>query len=624
MKGIRTPQQLIAIMAISVIGVLVLAIWLLYEVSLEQQRQHLVEIAQSNARMIEAIAEHEASDAEHGRDDSTLEQVTDAHGSFQGFGNTGEFSLAKRNGNAITFLLRHRHNKLDKPPAIPFYSPLAEPMRRALQNRSGTLIGLDYRGEPVLAAHEPIAYKDWGIVAKIDIAEIRAPFIKAAIFSAIAAVIIILFGSWLILRITSAITTKLQEARTHQKNLFELSPIGLALCTMEGEMVDINTAYAEIIGHTIEEALSLSYWDITPAKYKEQEKVQLQQLLHSGYYGPYEKEFIHKDGYMVPVRLSGKIIRRGSEQYIWSSVEDISDKICIENRLRQAAAIFDSTDEAIVITDENNRITMVNGAFTSITGYSEEEALGRNPSMLRSGKHDQAFYESLWRHLESEGSWRGEIWNQRKDGSTLPVWQQISVIRDNSGKITNYTSIFSDIRELKAVEQQLAHLAHHDELTGLPNRLYFKAQVEQSLQSARRNQHMMALLFLDLDNFKLINDSFGHDVGDQLLKEIAHRLKNSIREEDTVARMGGDEFIIILNQIRDYDDASLVARNIVNEVTRPIHLPQHTLSPSTSIGISIYPNDAESVIGLQKAADHAMYSAKEHGKNTFKFFTQQV
>ena len=623
-KKTRTPQQLITIMAISVIGVLVLAIWLLFEVSLEQQRQRLVEIAQSNARMIEAIAKHEASDAEHQLDDDTLEQVTDAHGSFQGFGNTGEFTLAKRSGSEITFLLRHRHNGLDKPPAIPFYSHLAEPMRRALQGRSGSLIGLDYRGEPVLAAHEPIAYTGWGIVAKIDIAEVRAPFIKAAMFSAMAAIIIILLGSWLILRITSAITTRLQEARAHQQNLFELSPIGLALCTLNGEMVDINPAYAEIIGHTTEDALSLSYWDVTPAKYKEQENEQLQQLLQTGHYGPYEKEYIHKDGYMVPVRLSGKIIQRGNEQYIWSSVEDISDKICTENRLRQAAAIFDSTDEGIVITDENNRITMVNGAFTNITGYSEEEALGRNPSMISSGKHDQAFYASLWQQLERKGSWRGEIWNQRKDGSTLPVWQQISVIRDNNGKITNYTSIFSDIRELKAVEQQLAHLAHHDELTGLPNRLYFKAQVEKSLQSAKRNQHRMALLFLDLDGFKQINDSFGHDIGDQLLKEIALRLKNAIREEDMVARMGGDEFIIILNQIKGPDDASLVASNIVTEVSRPMQLPQHTLSPSTSIGISIYPDHAESVIGLQKAADHAMYTAKDQGKNTYKFFAQQV
>lgn len=624
MTKTQTPQQLIAIMAISVIGVLLLTIWLLYEVSLDQQRQRLVEIAQSNARMIEAIAEHEAKDADHEHDDSTLEQVAKAHSAFQGFGDSGEFTLAKRTGDEIDFLLRHRHSGLDKPPALPFDSSLAEPMRRALQGRSGTLIGLDYRGVTVLAAHEPIAYMGWGIVAKIDMWEIRPPFIKAAMVSALAAISLILLGSWLILRLTSAVTRQLQEVRAHQQNLFELSPIGLALCNMDGQMIDINHTYADIIGRTTEEARALSYWDLTPAKYKEQEDEQLQQLLTTGRYGPYEKEYIHKDGYLVPVRLSGKIIQRGDKQYIWSSVEEISDKVCAENRLRQAAAIFDSTDEGIVITDENNRIIMVNSAYTEITGYSEKECLGQNPRLLSSGKHDSAFYESLWRHLEDNGSWRGEMWNQRKDGTIFPVWQQISSVRGNNNRVTNYISIFSDISELKAVEQQLAHLAHHDELTGLPNRLYFKAQVEQSLQSARRNQHRMALLFLDLDGFKQINDSFGHDVGDQLLKEIATRLKNAIREEDTVARMGGDEFIIILKRITNHDDASLVASHIVNEVTRPMHLPQHTLSPSTSIGISIYPDDAESVMGLQKAADHAMYTAKDQGKNTYKFFAQQV
>jgi diguanylate cyclase (GGDEF)-like protein/PAS domain S-box-containing protein len=624
MARARTPQQIIAVMAISVIGVLLLAIWLLYETSLQQQRQRLVEIAQGSASLIEAIAEHEAGDAERGDDDSTLEQVEHAHSTFHGFGNTGEFALAKRQGDQIEFLLRHHQGKHEKPLTVPFISSLAEPMRQALQGKSGTLIGLDFRGESVLAAFEPIAYMGWGIVAKIDMREIRAPFIKAALFTALSAVFIILLGSWLILHLTSTMTRQLRDAKAQQDNLFELSPIGLALCDMSGTMVEINPAYAEIIGRSPEEALTLSYWDLTPAKYAREEQALLQQLRDTGHYGPYEKEYIHKEGYLVPVRLSGKSIERGGKQYIWSSIEDISDRVCSEKRLQQAAAIFDTTDEGIVITDENNRIIMVNSAFSTITGYSEGEALGQNPRLLRSGKHSDLFYESLWSHLQSEDNWRGEMWNRRKDGTIFPVWQQISILRDKTDRVANYISIFSDISELKVVEQQLAHLAHHDELTGLPNRLYFKAQVEQSLQSARRNQHQMALLFLDLDGFKQINDNFGHDAGDQLLMEIAKRLKNCVRKEDTVARMGGDEFIIILHKITSPNDAALVAGNILSEVTRPVQLPQHTLCPTTSIGISLYPSDAESVTGLQKAADHAMYLAKERGKNGYKFFTTQV
>jgi diguanylate cyclase (GGDEF)-like protein/PAS domain S-box-containing protein len=512
---------------------------------------------------------------------------------------------------------------MDKPQTIPFDATLAEPMRRALQNKSGTVIGLDYRGALVLAAYEPVAYMGWGIVAKIDMWEIRIPFMKAAMFSALAAVLIIMLGSWLVLRLTATITRELRENKIHQDNLFKLSPIGMALCDINGEMVKLNPAYADIIGRTVEEALTLSYWDLTPAKYAQQERALLEQLQATGRYGPYEKEYIHQEGYLVPVRLSGKLVEREGKKYIWSSVEDISDKVCAEKRLHQAAAVFDNTDEGIVITDENNRIIMVNSAFSEITGYSEEEALGQNPRLLRSGKHTEAFYESLWRHLQDEGNWRGEMWNQRRDGTLFPVWQQITLVRDKDDKVVNYVSIFSDISELKAVEQQLAHLAHHDELTGLPNRLYFKAQLDKSLQSARRHQHLIALLFLDLDGFKQINDNFGHDVGDQLLREIARRLEKCVREEDTVARMGGDEFIIILNQIKCPEDASLVAGNILGEVTRPLHLEKHTLSLSTSIGISIYPSDAESVTGLQKAADHAMYQAKERGKNAYRFFTQQ-
>jgi diguanylate cyclase (GGDEF)-like protein/PAS domain S-box-containing protein len=624
LKRARTPQQIITIMAISVIGVLLLAIWLLYETSLTQLRQRLVEIAQGSASLIEAIAEHEASDAKQMDDDGTLEQLERAHSTFQGFGDTGEFMLAKQQNDQIIFLLRHRQHEPDKPQTTPFNSSRAEPMRRALLGESGTLIGLDYRGETVLAAFEPLTYMGWGIVAKIDMREIRAPFIKAALFTVLSAVFIIFLGSWLILHLTSSMTKQLREAKAQRDNLFELSPIGLALCDMNGRMVEINQAYAEIIGRTIDEALKCSYWDITPTKYKDKEQEQLQQLLDTGHYGPYEKEYIHKEGYLVPVRLSGKIIERHGKQYIWSCIEDISDRVCAEKRLQQAAAIFDTTDEGIVITDENNRIIMVNSAFSAITGYSEEEALGQNPRLLRSGKHNDLFYKNLWSHLQSEGNWRGEMWNRSKDGNLIPVWQQISIVRDKHGKTANYISIFSDISELKVVEQQLAHLAHHDELTGLPNRLYFKAQVEQSLQSARRNQQQMALLFLDLDGFKQINDNFGHDVGDQLLREIANRLKNCVREEDTVARMGGDEFIIILHQIKSPDDAALVAKNILSEVTRPVNLPQHTLCPTTSIGISLYPSDAESVTGLQKAADHAMYLAKERGKNGYKFFATQV
>jgi diguanylate cyclase (GGDEF)-like protein/PAS domain S-box-containing protein len=613
-------------MAASITAIMMLSIWLLFEASCDMQLQRLVEIARARASLIDAVArldEHNDSSSGEVVANSVLRQVREAHNQFSNIGESGEFSLAKLNGDFIEFLLDHRHGKVGNPQPVPMASDLAEPMRRALLGRSGTLIGKDYRGEQVLAAYEPVTALGWGVVAKINVGEIRAPFIKAALISALMATLIIALGSLLIIRIVAPLLKRLADDAQYQRTLFQSSPIGLALCTMDGRLVETNTAYDTITGRTLDEANALSYWDITPESYRDDEAEQLTQLEQSGKYGPYEKEYIHKDGSLVPVRLSGMIVHYGGEKFIWSSAEDISDRVSAERRLRQAAAIFESTDEGIVITDSENRITMVNSAFCKITGYSEEEAIGQNPRILHSGKHDQHFYQNLWHQLEVSGNWRGEMWNRRKDGTVFPVWQQISVIEDKEGKVINYASIFSDISSLKAVEQQLSHLAHHDELTGLPNRLYFKAQIENSIHSAKRNQHMVALLFLDLDGFKQINDSCGHDAGDQLLKVVAQRLKQCVRDEDTVARMGGDEFVIILNRIKQIEDAELVAGNILKAVGEPVILPDCTLFPSTSIGISIYPNDAISAIGLQKAADHAMYMAKDSGKNGYQIFSQQ-
>lgn len=623
----HTPQRLIFIMAMSITAIVLLTIWLLYEVSLGQQQQRLVEIVSARTSLIDAIIHfdnniegtQEANETPH----TVLDELKHAQSIFSGFGSSGEFVLGQRSGESIEFLLRQRNQNLPLPPAIPFSAPLAEPMRLALQGESGTLIGRDYRGDLVLAAYQPIQALGWGVVAKISMHEIRAPYIKAAILCALFAAIVISLGSMAIIRLMMPLLRQLQDDSDYRRTLLALSPIGLVLSEMDGTLLETNPAFDQLIGRTHDERHPLSYADITPGKYAKDEVKQRQLLDQCGEYGPYEKEFIHKDGYLLPVRLSGRVVEQHGKRRIWSTVEDISDKVCTEKRLRQAATIFDCTDEAILISDQNNRIIMVNSAFTEITGYTEDEVLGRNPSILNSGKHDAPFYDHLWSHLTNDGHWRGEMWNRHKDGSIFPVWQQISVIREDADKISNYVSIFSDISELKMVEQQLAHLAHHDELTGLPNRLYFKAQVEKCLQSAKRNQHQMALLFLDLDSFKLINDNYGHDMGDRVLIEVAHRLQQCLREEDTVARMGGDEFIIILNQIRDSNDAALVAANVVAAITRPIPLLTQTLTPTTSIGISIYPNDAQSVSGLQKAADHAMYMAKERGKNSFRFFAQQ-
>lgn len=277
-----------------------------------------------------------------------------------------------------------------------------------------------------------------------------------------------------------------------------------------------------------------------------------------------------------------------------------------------------------MITDAEQKIIVVNQAYTRITGYESEEVIGLTPDLHRSGRHDDAFYRQIWHNLEQSGHWQGEIWNRRKDGEVYPAWENISVVRDEQGHVRNYVTVFSDISTIKQTEARLSELAHHDSLTGLANRLAFNLNLEKALERARRHQHKLALLYLDLDRFKLINDTLGHAAGDKLLQIIAQRLLESVRAEDVVARLGGDEFTIILEEISHSEDAATLARKIIAAVNEPMELDDQEIVISTSIGLSVFPDDATTATDLAKAADTAMYRAKARGRHTFEFYTSDL
>ena len=293
-----------------------------------------------------------------------------------------------------------------------------------------------------------------------------------------------------------------------------------------------------------------------------------------------------------------------------------------ETKLEQASTVFNNTKDGILITDKNREIIAINKAFTAITGYTEEEAIGKNPRFLKSGRHDQEFYKNLWNSVASTGQWQGDIWNRRKDGKIIPVWQNISVVKDDKGNVKNYTSVFSDISSIKQYEEQLKHAAHHDALTGLANRVLFGVHLEHSLQKAKRNKGGFALLFLDLDGFKAVNDSLGHNAGDQLLQCVAKRLEDCIRDEDTAARFGGDEFTIILEEVNQATDAELVAAKIINAISEPVVFGDQSICISTSIGICLYPDDGQESEELLHAADSAMFRAKSRGKNNYRLYNR--
>lgn len=291
-----------------------------------------------------------------------------------------------------------------------------------------------------------------------------------------------------------------------------------------------------------------------------------------------------------------------------------------EAQQRLWSMVFANSSEAILITDSRNQIIAVNPAFSELTGYGEAEILGSDPSRLSARTETAEFYAAMWQQLYQQGRWQGEIIDRRKDGSTYPKWLSIVAVKDDRGVISNYVGTFTDITERKASEARITHLATHDMLTALPNRTLLQDRLEKTLARARRDTSIAAVLFLDLDRFKWINDSLGHELGDRLLQEVAARLLMVIRNSDTVARLGGDEFVVVLEGIGEIGDIIAVAEKVIEAIAQPMPLDGRELQVTASVGISLFPNDGSSGDELLKHADTAMYAAKGAGKNQARFF----
>ncbi len=289
-------------------------------------------------------------------------------------------------------------------------------------------------------------------------------------------------------------------------------------------------------------------------------------------------------------------------------------------RLQLFVKMFDNSGEAIMITDKQRNIIAVNSAFYMITEYVEEDVIGKNPNILNSGRQDAKFYQEMWRSINETGTWQGEIWNRRKGGEIYPEWLSIGTVRNPQGEILNFVALFSDITKRKEAEAHIEHLAHYDSLTHLPNRALFADRLKHALVTGTRNKKKSALLFLDLDKFKTVNDTMGHLAGDLLLQSVAKRLKSCVRESDTLCRQGGDEFLILLPEVGGGEDAEKVAVKIVEVMKESHHIGDRNLVITFSIGISICPDDATDDEMMIRHADDAMYVAKESGRNNYKFF----
>ena len=423
-------------------------------------------------------------------------------------------------------------------------------------------------------------------------------------------------------------TAELAASERHFRAFFEMASVGVAeVEAATGRFLRVNRCYGDIVGYSEEELLQRTVFDITHPEDRDVDRREVEKLL-AGASREFtiEKRYLHNSGGTVWVYLTvSPLWPEGAEPTTTLGViRDITHRKLAEERLVFAAKVFANSIEGIVVTDKEGTILQVNPAFTEITGYRPDEALGKNPRILKSDKHPPEFYEEMWQQLITVGQWSGEIWNRRKNGEAYPEWLTISAVRDGQGRITNFVSLFHDISELKRQEAALKHQAEHDALTSLPNRVLINDRLTMALHRLERHGGMVALLYLDLDNFKHINDGFGHHAGDNLLVEIAHRLTALLRTGDTVARLGGDEFLILLAEVERIEVVGLIAERLLESLRQPFHHGEIEYFVTTSVGITIAPDDAGDGPTLIKNADIAMYRAKSLGRNTYQFFAPEL
>ena len=404
-----------------------------------------------------------------------------------------------------------------------------------------------------------------------------------------------------------------------------------AIVTIDGggAINGFNRAAEHIFGYGAADIIGKSVTLLMPEPYRSQHEAFVRRYLtmrstEQPLSRTRELQGVRRNGDIFPLEISLSESTQHEQPLFIAVLRDLTERRRIEENTLLAAKVFDNSVEGILVTDATGCIMRVNHAFTLITGYTEVEIVGRTPAVLKSGRHDELFYHSMWERLNSEGKWQGEIWNRRKNGEIYPEWLSINMLRDSAGQVTHFVAIFSDISEKKEAEQRIYHLAYYDGLTELPNRTMFHGRLQQALADAKRNHRIVALLYIDLDRFKNINDTLGHFVGDELLKVAAKRLQNIVRDCDMVARLGGDEFIVMLTDLHHEAEIVHLAQKALGTMAQPFLLDSHEVFVTTSIGISLFPHDAITIDDLLKFADTAMYHAKEAGRNNYQFYRAEM
>jgi len=402
----------------------------------------------------------------------------------------------------------------------------------------------------------------------------------------------------------------------------EQAPVGVALIDRERRIHYANTAFGDVVGIPMTEIIGAPVQRLCRTDDVGRLYAELSARVTDGMRWRGDLRFLRGDGETRWGRISITPIldEAGSVSHHAVMVEDITERLETVEQLRRASLVFSSSRDGILITDPSAIIIDANAAFESMSGYAKEELVGRNASIIRGPRHGGSFFAEMWKSLGIDGHWEGEIWNSKRDGTLYPQWTSISAVRDERGAVSQYVAICTDITERRAAEERIRHLAFHDDMTGLPNRFLLERRFETAVDIARRGGSPFALLYVDLDRFKNVNDTLGHGFGDKLLRAAAERLTALVGPTDTVSRPGGDEFIVLAGEARGEAEAADLAGRIVAALSEPHRIDGYEVAVPASVGIALFPVHGDDLETLLKRADAAMYHAKAVGRNRFRFF----
>jgi diguanylate cyclase (GGDEF)-like protein/PAS domain S-box-containing protein len=416
-----------------------------------------------------------------------------------------------------------------------------------------------------------------------------------------------------------------RESESLLQSIIDNAPAVIYAKNLDGTYRLVNSAYEQSTGLSRKQITGRTDEELFPPELAQRFRASDLQVIEAGRALEVDERVPLEDGVHDFLSIRFPLANDARETYgVCGISTDITERKHREREQRLLAAVFESSEEAILITDAAARIVDVNPAFTRIMGFTREESIGRDPRLLNSGLQDRHFYDLMWQALSTQGSWRAEMCNKRKDGSLIPMLASITCLRDEQHEVSNYVAVYSDISAIKESEERLGHLAHHDALTDLPNRMMLDVRMEHAIERARRSGKQLGVIFLDLDHFKNVNDSLGHNAGDALLVEVAKLLRGAIRNSDTVARISGDEFVLLLEDIGHPDAVIRVLEKILQALDRPFMVSGQSIRVTASLGVSLFPNDGKDGNLLMRNADAAMYLAKSEGRNTYNFYTEEL